>query len=224
MIRQIHLTDCDSTQDVLKEQLNGQDNKESLVVSCENQLAGRGRGDNKWTAMPGTLCLSMNLHAHEVMSYTAIELSVIIAEFFEAKGRKLKLKWPNDLWNEERKKCGGILVQGTQNTFIAGIGLNLFSTDPQFAGIFDSPFDFDKKTYALELAEYIHANRITDVKKLRNQWLLKCGHLNEMVRITEGSEVTEGIFQGLGDFGEALVCTDSKVQRIFNGSLRLSQP
>lgn len=223
MIRQIHLIDCDSTQDVLKEQLNGETPMETIVVSCENQLSGRGRGDNKWKAMPGTLCFSMNITPHEVMSYTAIELSVIIAEYFEQKGPKLKLKWPNDLWDEELKKCGGILIQGSQNAFLAGIGLNLFSDDPALGGIFDAAFELDKKSFVLELATYISQNRIKDAGKLRARWLLRCGHLNQMVRITEGPDAFEGIFQGLGDFGEALVCTDAKVQRVFNGSLRLTQ-
>lgn len=223
MIKQIHLDACDSTQDVLKEQLHGAAAADTLLVSCEDQVSGRGRGENKWKAMPGTLCLSMNITAHPVMSYTAIEIAVIVAEFFEKKGRALKLKWPNDLWDLNEKKCGGILVQGTQNNLLAGIGVNLYSGDPDFGGVFAEAFPVDKKSYALELATYISKNRIDDVAALRSRWLLKCGHLNQMVRITDGTESIEGIFQGLGDFGEALVCTDSKTRKVYNGSLRLSQ-
>lgn len=222
MIRQIHLIECDSTQDVLKEQLHGL-HEEALVVSCENQISGRGRGENKWTAMPGTLCFSMNISAHEVMSYTAIELSVIIADYFAGKGRDLKLKWPNDLWDNDSKKCGGILVQGSQNHMLAGIGINIFSEDKAFGAVFSEAFNLNKKRYALELANYIHSNRISDVSALRAKWLLKCGHLNQMVKVIEGEDTIEGIFQGLGDYGEALICRDGKTQRVFNGSLRLAQ-
>lgn len=222
MIRQIHLIDCDSTQDVLKEQLNNNVAHEHILVSCENQIAGRGRGENVWKAMPGTLCFSMNIAPHPVMSFTAIELSVIIADFFDKKNQKLQLKWPNDLWDHEGKKCGGILVQGSQNNMLAGIGINLFSDDEKFGAVFATSFSADKKSIALELAEYIHAHRIPDSKQLTSRWLLKCGHLNQMVKIIEGNDVTEGIFQGLGDFGEALICRDTKTVKIYNGSLRLS--
>jgi biotin-[acetyl-CoA-carboxylase] ligase BirA-like protein len=222
MIKQIHLIDCDSTQDVLKEQLNSHAASEQILVSCENQVAGRGRGENKWKAMPGTLCFSINIAPHPVMSFTAIELSVIIADFFENKNQKIQLKWPNDLWDKDGKKCGGILVQGSQNFLMAGIGINLFSDDDQFGGVFENAFGLDKKRLAQEIAEYIHANRIPDAKQLSSRWLVKCGHLNQMVKIIEGSDVTEGIFQGLGDFGEALICRDSKTIKIYNGSLRLS--
>lgn len=223
MIRQIHLIECDSTQDVLKEQLNGTSPDETVLVSCENQVAGRGRGENKWKAMPGSLCFSLNLAPHPVMSFTAIELSVIIAEFFEQKGSELKLKWPNDLWDKTGMKCGGILVQGTQSNMLAGIGLNLFSNDVSLGGIFEKEFTLEKEKNAQEIGNFILNNRIADARKLTSSWLKRCGHLNQMVRITEGNEVTEGIFQGLGEFGEALVCRDGQTQRIFNGSLRLSE-
>lgn len=221
MIKHIHVIECDSTQDLVKEQLElGTDS--SLLVSCENQTAGRGRGVNKWQALPGTLCFSLNIAPHKVLSYTALELSVIIAQFFEHKGRELKLKWPNDLWDECDRKCGGILVQGSQNNLIAGIGLNLYCEDPQFGSIFSGPFDIDKKTWARDLSDYIHQNRFQETSALRSEWLKRCGHLNQMVRVTEGQEVIEGIFQGLGEHGEAEICRDTRITRVYNGSLRLS--
>jgi BirA family biotin operon repressor/biotin-[acetyl-CoA-carboxylase] ligase len=222
MIKQIHVSECDSTQDVLKEQLNNFSSEDRLVVSCEHQRAGRGRGTNNWKSLSGTLCFSMNIEPHAVMSFTAIELSVLVARYFSQKGKSLKLKWPNDLWNEEQKKCGGILIQGSQNVLLAGIGINLFSEDNELGGIFQEVFSFDKAQTALDLANYIHQNRFTDTNLLKREWLLNCGHLNQFVKIIEGEEVSEGMFQGIGDFGEALVCIDSKVKKFYNGSLRLS--
>lgn len=221
MIKQIHLNECDSTQDVLKEQLTKFSPSEQILVSCDNQIAGRGRGENKWTPMPGGLFFSFNLNPHPVMSYTAIELSVIIADFFEQKGQSLKLKWPNDLWNEKLLKCGGILVQGSQQSFVAGIGLNLYSNDPSLGGIMPDQQSIDKKLWSHEIVSFIHENRSSDVVEFRKKWLQKCGHLNDVVKIIEGEESFEGVFQGLGDFGEALVCQNGETKRIFNGSLRL---
>lgn len=221
MIRHIHVNECDSTQDLLKEQLKHNDQGQ-VLVSCENQKSGRGRGDHKWQAMPGTLCLSLNVRPHIVMSYTALELSVIVAMFFEHKGKELLLKWPNDLWNEHNKKCGGILVQGSNGLMMAGIGINLFSEDEDFGGIFEAPFEIDKKVWCRELTDYIHEHRFQNTNDLRREWLKRCGHLNQMVKVTEGTEVFEGIFQGLGEHGEAEICCDGQITRIYNGSLRLS--
>ncbi len=221
MIKHVHVSDCDSTQELLKEQLNNLSSPETILVSCENQISGRGRGENKWNAMPGTLCFSLNLRAHSVMSYTALEVAVIISNFFEMKGKKLKLKWPNDLWNEHSKKCAGILIQANQHFLLTGIGLNLFSQEEEFGGIYSAGFEFDKKSWSAEIAQFIIDNRYTDLESLRKDWLARCVHLNQMVRITEGNEVFEGIFQGLGENGEAEVCTGGQINRLYNGSLRL---
>jgi biotin-(acetyl-CoA carboxylase) ligase len=145
---------------------------------------------------------------------------VIVAKFFEIKAKNLKLKWPNDLWDEHGKKCGGILVQGTQNQFLAGIGINLYADDAEFGGVFKETFIVKKDKLARELGEFIISNRYHSTEDLRRDWLLRCGHLNQLVRVSEAGEIYEGVFQGLGEHGEALVCSDSKINHIFNGTLR----
>ena len=221
MIKHIHLNECDSTQEVLKEQLNNSPVSECIVVSCETQNAGRGRGNNKWTSMPGTVCFSMNIEPHIVPSYTALEVSVILAKFFETKGKKIALKWPNDILNENRKKCAGVLIQGNQNYLITGVGINLFSKHEEFGAVFSSLINPDKRVWSGEMAEYINNNRYQNVEFLRQDWLTRCGHLNQMVQISEGAEVYEGVFQGIGLHGEAEVCIDGSIKHIFNGSLKI---
>jgi BirA family biotin operon repressor/biotin-[acetyl-CoA-carboxylase] ligase len=219
MIRQIHLNECDSTQDILKEQLK-QNITDLILVSCENQNSGRGRGENKWKSMPGTVCFSLNIKPHDVLSFTALELSVIVVKFFETRSKRLKLKWPNDLWDETKKKCGGILIQTNQNLLVAGIGINIFSDDENLGGVFNQPFRIDKKAWAYELGKFIHDNRYDSTEHLKKDWLKRCAHIDQMVRITEADESFEGIFVGIGDNGEALLLIDSQIKRIFNGSLR----
>lgn len=156
------------------------------------------------------------------MSFTAIEIAVILTDFFLQKKIDLKLKWPNDLWTLDKKKCGGILIQGSQHQFLAGIGLNIHSTDPNFGGIFEKPSVFEKKELALEISNFIQENRISQVEELRQKWLSRCGHNLEKVKIIEDRIVTEGIFLGLGNFGEALISTPEGLKSVFNGSLRLA--
>src|SRR5690606_28791800 len=112
MIRHIHVDECHSTQDLLKEQLDSSKGEETFLVSCELQSAGHGRGGKLWTYQTGSLCFSINIKPHKVISFTALELAVLIARFFEKKGRNVKLKWPNDIWDSECRKASGILVQG----------------------------------------------------------------------------------------------------------------
>lgn len=190
-------------------------------MSTELQSKGRGRGSNSWTDLPGSLCFSLSLTPHPVPSMSALEVSVILVEYFQESGREVKLKWPNDLWTAERKKCGGILLQGLGDLYLAGIGLNLFSEDPSFGGIFSAPPKRDKETLAREIASYVLTHRISDPDHLRERWMSFCGHRERTVRLIEGDSLSEGTFQGIGEHGEARILTPEGPRSFYNGSLRL---
>lgn len=222
MIRHIHVDECDSTQDILKEQLDTHGGEQTFLVSCELQSAGHGRGGKSWTYQTGSLCFSFNIKPHHIMSFTALELAVLIARFFETKGRAVKLKWPNDIWDKNHKKASGILVQGKDGHMLAGIGLNLFSTLEEFGGVYPEAFPFNRKEWAKDIAQFILNNRYEDTEKLKKDWNERCGHLGLGVRVFEGEEETRGVFLGLGDYGEARLDVNGEVKSLFNGSLRLT--
>lgn len=222
MVKQIHVNECDSTQVILKEQIARAPSSDAILVSCEHQKKGRGRGGNQWKAMPGTLCFSLKVSPSLVLSFTALEISLLVVKFFKMKGAKLFLKWPNDIWNEDGKKCGGILIQTHQHNYLAGIGLNLFSEDSEYGGIFSEQFTFDKGAIAYELSTFIVSNRYEDVTQLKGEWEAHCGHMKKGVTISENGDVEHGVFEGLGEHGEALLMTDQGLKRLYNGSLRLT--
>ncbi len=216
----IHVDRCDSTQDILKEQLS-QNDAGDLTVSCEHQTLGRGRGENVWQDSPGTLCFSMTVKPSVKPSFTAIELSALVRKFFKQKGRDVLLKWPNDLMTPDQKKCGGILVQTHQSLSLAGIGLNLFNSSETFGGIYEASFELEKKSWAKELSQFIRSNRYTDTESLSREWLDGCYHQNCEVRVFEAENETIGKFIGLGPYGEALIENNQGIHHLFNGSLRL---
>lgn len=216
----IHVDHCDSTQDLLKEQLSGS-LTDDFTVSCDLQTLGRGRGKNSWQDSAGTLCFSMTVAPHSQPSFTALELSVLVRKFFALKGQTVKLKWPNDLINREHKKCGGILIQTHQSIYMAGIGLNLFYAGLDFGGIYETEFVYEKQFWAQELSQFIRKNRYHDTKELIHDWSVGCFHRQQEVRIFEGDLETIGIFQGLGPYGEALIENNQGLHHVFNGSLRL---
>lgn len=222
MIRHIHINECHSTQDELKEQLTEAHESQQILVSCESQTHGYGRNSNSWTSLPGTLCFSLTIQPSVLPSFTALEISLLILNFFSSKGKNLTLKWPNDLWNSNGLKCAGILVQSSQQKYLAGIGLNLFSSNQSFGGIFENEFSFDKKKLAHEISDYIYSHRYHNIQQLTKDWETRCGHMNHQVTITEGSEIISGEFLGLGEHGEARIKNSEKVHLIYNGSLRIN--
>jgi BirA family biotin operon repressor/biotin-[acetyl-CoA-carboxylase] ligase len=216
----IHVDRCDSTQDLLKEQLTGNESQQ-FTISCELQTNGRGRGVNNWLDSSGTICFSMSIDPHVKQTFTALEISTIIADFFQMKGRRIQLKWPNDLINLDGKKCGGILVQSQGPIYMAGIGLNLFQESADFGGIYETTFELEKKNWSKELSGYIRTHRFTSTEELISKWNSYCAHLGKTVRIFEGTQETIGEFIGLGPYGEAILKNESGLHHMFNGSLRL---
>ena len=66
----------------------------------------------------------------EIADWSGLSLVVgaAIAEALDPNGRRLGLKWPNDLWLDERK-LGGILIEtvpaGSSRMAVIGVGLNV---------------------------------------------------------------------------------------------------
>jgi len=104
------------------------------VLLCELQSAGRGRRGRPWRApFGGSLALSLGwTFADPARAVPALSLAVgvAIARALERQGaRNIRLKWPNDVWLEDRK-IGGVLVELKSEPRAAayaviGIGLNL---------------------------------------------------------------------------------------------------
>ena len=216
----IYVDACESTQDLIKEQLK-QNSFDELTVCCEHQTNGHGRGNSIWEDSPGTLCFSMTVKPHIKFTFTALEISLLIRNFFSIKGREIKVKWPNDLITQDVKKCGGVLVQNFEAFYLAGIGLNLFQNGDTYGGFYETSFPIAKKEWAKELSDFIRANRYESTENLTRDWQKSCSHLNREVRIFEGVLETCGVFTGLGPYGEAVLENSQGIHHIFNGSLRL---
>jgi BirA family biotin operon repressor/biotin-[acetyl-CoA-carboxylase] ligase len=100
---------------------------ESTLLVVERQTAGRGRLGRIWQSQPGdslTFSLSLSL-APQDWSGLSLAVGLSLAESLHP---DVKLKWPNDLWLEDRK-LGGILVEaasmGGRSQVVVGVGLNI---------------------------------------------------------------------------------------------------
>src|SRR5919108_3609865 len=101
-----------------------------LVVTADEQTAGRGRRGNEWFALPGSCLLySALLRPFAGSGGTLLPLSVPVAvcEAAEAVAPvRCQLKWPNDVWVDERK-VAGVLVEARpeEGWAVIGVGLNV---------------------------------------------------------------------------------------------------
>jgi|SRR5215207_8759408 len=107
------------------------------VVTADEQTAGRGRQGRSWVAPPGKALLYSAivrpLSEHHVMLPLAVPLAVCEAAEELRPGIECKVKWPNDIWLEERKLSGVLIEARPQDGWaVIGIGLNLTITSREF--------------------------------------------------------------------------------------------
>ena len=104
---------------------------EPVLLAAEDQTAGRGRLGKGWHSKPGqslTFSLAMPL-APQSWSGLSLVVGVSLAHSLHA---DVRLKWPNDLWLQQRK-IGGILVETASSgeagpgrrLVVIGVGINV---------------------------------------------------------------------------------------------------
>jgi len=95
-----------SNSELMRRARQGQTDPTLLVA--ESQTAGRGRMGRVWQSQPGdSLTFSLSLpFAPKDWSGLSLAVGLSLAESLHP---DIRLKWPNDLWWQERK-LGGILI------------------------------------------------------------------------------------------------------------------
>jgi len=131
-----HYARTESTNDRARE-LAAAGAPHGTVVTAAEQTAGRGRQGRTWTAPPGkALLYSAILHPLDERHVTlplAVPLAVCAAAEELRPGIECKLKWPNDVWLEEKKLAGVLIEARPQDGWaVIGIGLNLSIATEEF--------------------------------------------------------------------------------------------
>ena len=100
-----------------------------LVVTAEEQSAGRGRQGRMWFAPPGAALLySALLRPLGERPLLPLAVPLAVSEAAEAIAEvRCGVKWPNDVWIGERK-LAGVLIEsraGADGWAVIGVGLNV---------------------------------------------------------------------------------------------------
>ena len=214
-MKHLHYTSLDSTQDEILNHLESNLDEDYFLLSSDQQTNGRGRHQRVWDQTPSGLFLSMIIPPANTITLSTLEISLLICEYFN---QNLKVKWPNDIYTEDLKKCAGVLVDVKQEKLIAGIGINTKSN--QSYGHIKLKSSLTSKELAYNLAQYISQNRASDSVIIDN-WNELCLHLNKDVEIQDFDQSYIGKFQGIGLNGQAILKMNNKVKEFYSGSLKL---
>lgn len=135
----IELESVDSTNNYALQQLHAGLARHGAAFFAHEQVAGKGQRGKVWTMDKGVnLILSVIIDPQNLPLSRQSQLSacvaVAVAELFNKyAGEDTRIKWPNDLYWQDRK-AGGILIEniiGTGHEWkwaVAGIGININQT------------------------------------------------------------------------------------------------
>ena len=233
----VTLKQVDSTNNFLKGLLsNSKPLMDGTVIMAENQYAGRGQHQNGWHAEPGkNLTFSLLLKPKFLPVTDQFDMvRVTSLGVFDALepmlGKKLKIKWPNDIYYDDRKLGGMLienLIQGSQikNTVI-GIGLNINQDDfpadlPNAVSLKQILHrDYDLKTLLAEICRHIEGYYLNlkagKTAFLRNAYLERLYWLNENKRFQSQDSIFKGSITTVKDNGLLVVQNNNGEEKEFS--------
>ncbi len=230
----------DSTNQYLLDQVN--ELESGSVCIAEYQAKGRGRRGREWVSPFGSnLYMSMFWRLDAGMAAAmglSLVVGVAIVEALEKLGLNgVKLKWPNDLYYQDRK-LAGILVEmsgqaGGAANLVIGMGMNLMMSD-QTEGI-TQPW-----ASLTEVADKEHIDRnqlaITMINTLNSalsdyeiygmsgfveRWNRLDNFLGRPIKLIMGPREVTGIAKGINEQGAVLLETENGVESFIGGEISL---
>ncbi len=212
----------DSTNDDLWEVL-AKDVSASYVVLTEYQFNGRGtRGRTWYSSLGGGICFSFN---HCIKNYlegeiVSLKVALAIVEFLEELGvKELSIKWPNDVFYQN-KKIAGILTEARSffpNQLVIGVGINWFISKNLESKIKQPtidlqrilPNDIERDIFFVNLLFKIKSglkqkNFLKKYQKYDFWW-------NKYVKLIWKGNEYEGIGHGIDNNGNFLLKTESNI-------------
>ena len=232
----IELQLVDSTNNYAREQIHAGLAQHGAAFFAHEQVAGKGQRGKVWASEKGVnIILSLVVNPQPLLLTRQFQLSacavVAVHEFFvKYAGEDAKIKWPNDLYWQDRK-AGGILIEsvvrssepgvGSTPTVaqwewsIVGIGININQT--AFPSDLPNPVSlkqitgqhFDSVALAKELSAVLN-EKFTELinngfENIYEQYLLHLYKRNTTVKLKKNTRVFEAMIKTVSPSGKLIV-------------------
>ncbi|KJY78466.1 biotin--[acetyl-CoA-carboxylase] synthetase [Vibrio coralliilyticus] len=212
------------------------------VCLAEYQAKGRGRRGREWVSPFGSnLYLSMFWRLDAGMAAAmglSLVVGVAIVEALEEMGlASVKLKWPNDLYYQD-KKLAGILVEmsgqaGAAANLVIGMGLNLMMSEAtegitQPWASLDEVADnqqIDRNQLAISMITTLYKAlddyELYGMAGFVERWNRLDNFINRPVKLLMGPREIAGIARGINEQGAVLLETESGLETFIGGEISL---
>ncbi len=206
----------------------------NFLCLAGEQSSGKGRGKNSWVSPIGGLWLTAALYGFNFQSnitiFTGICIHKTLSELFPSITDNLKIKWPNDIYLNDKKLCGVLSSNLSSKKYhLIGIGINSNVTEldeilaPNATSLqieFDSSVDNEQiltsvfDNFAFALPGFVEGE--LDVKYFNQHSLLK----GLQIELDTDFDTFRGKAKGIDKNGALLIELKSgMIQPFYAGSI-----
>jgi len=229
----------DSTNQYLLERMNELQSGDACIA--EYQQAGRGRRGRQWFSPFGAnLYMSMYWRLEQGPAAAmglSLVIGIVIAETLQQLGAQdVRVKWPNDLYLQDRK-LAGILVELTGKTgdaaqIVMGAGINLAMRGAEAAQINQGWINLQEAGIAIDRNDLV-AKLINSLREalplferdgltpFTERWKALDNFFNRPVKLLIGEREIHGIARGIDKQGGLLLEQDGEVKSWVGGEISL---
>lgn len=229
----------DSTNQYLMDRMDQLHSGDACVA--EYQQAGRGRRGRKWFSPFGAnLYLSMYWRLEQGPAAAmglSLVIGIVMAEVLQALGaEEVRVKWPNDLYLQDRK-LAGILVELTGKTgdaaqIVIGAGINLAMRNVEadivnqgWINLQEAGIAVDRNQLAVrlisELRAALHLFEQEGLSPYLMRWKKLDNFINRPVKLIIGDKEIYGISRGIDAQGALLLEQDGITKPWVGGEISL---
>ena len=214
----------ENTNNEIKKIFKKKQDLDFMSLHADKQISGRGRKQNKWISKEGDFTCSYLINKSFDMSMLGqlnIVFSISIFECLKKYYSEINftLKWPNDIFIND-KKIGGVLIEtniknGLIMYLIVGVGINFVSSPKIVKYRTTKISDFSKKLNTKKffycISENIKKNLVFWNNKgfsfFKKKWLLNCKDINREISIKVGKKYFSGTLRDLDDSASLILKT-----------------
>jgi len=203
--------------------LKKEDVNDGTVIITEFQDSGKGHSGSKWESAPGkNLLFSIILYPNFLKAdqhfYISKFISIAICKFVKTYIPETYIKWPNDIFSNNKKICGilieNVIEQSNIKNSIIGIGLNV--NQKSFIGDFIATSVFLEIDQKIDLKIAINKlilflnNEYENLKKLKfkqidNEYLKLLFRYRQWAYFKKENQTFEGKITGIAKYGELII-------------------
>lgn len=210
-----------------------------FLVLARQQTAGKGRRGRVWESPVGaglyySLAIELKIENRNLAALSLVTALSVYTALTELGVTGLKLKWPNDLLNQDRKLSGILLesmFRGGSQFLVFGIGVNLNLpeevraslgrpvTDLEALGLQAANPDQIASTITRHLLGNVDGFMQTGFAGFQAEWNRLDAFIGQAIEAKLGDQNIFGKMLGVNEFGELRVLTEQGQEVLRGGEI-----